>query len=92
MPYIKQEFRDRIDPALDSLIEVLTYDLEDTLGNAGTLNYIITRLIVSQAGDEPTYRAVNNTIGILECAKLEFYRRYAAPYEDEKAHDNGDVY
>ena len=31
-------------------------------------------------------------VGVLECAKLELYRRMAAPYEDEKIEDNGDVY
>jgi hypothetical protein len=31
-------------------------------------------------------------IGVLECAKLELYRRVAAPYEDAKCEDNGDVY
>ena len=29
---------------------------------------------------------------MLECAKLELYRRVAAPYEDEKIDQNGDVY
>ena len=28
----------------------------------------------------------------LECAKLELYRRLAAPYEDEKRKETGDVY
>lgn len=27
-----------------------------------------------------------------ECAKLEFYVRIVRPYEDQKLHDNGDVY
>ena len=31
-------------------------------------------------------------IGVLECAKLELYRRVAAPYEDDKIDENGDVY
>lgn len=30
--------------------------------------------------------------GAIECAKLEFYRRVAAPYEDKKIAENGDVY
>ena len=33
-----------------------------------------------------------NLVGVLECAKLELYRRLAAPYEDLKIEDNGDVY
>ena len=31
-------------------------------------------------------------MGALECAKLELYRRVAAPYEDVKIMENGDVY
>ena len=30
-------------------------------------------------------------MGVLECCKLEFYRRVAAPYEDIKIEENGDV-
>jgi hypothetical protein len=30
-------------------------------------------------------------IGMLECAKLELYRRSVANYEDEKILENGDV-
>ena len=35
---------------------------------------------------------LNAIIGALECAKLELYRRVAAPYEDDKIIENGDVY
>jgi hypothetical protein len=28
----------------------------------------------------------------MDCAKLELYRRVAAPYEDEKMAEAGDVY
>jgi len=30
--------------------------------------------------------------GVLENVKQEMYRRLAAPYEDKKAEENGDVY
>jgi hypothetical protein len=30
-------------------------------------------------------------IGILECCKLELYRKKAAPYENEKELENGSV-
>jgi hypothetical protein len=39
-----------------------------------------------------TYETLNAVIGVLECAKLEFYRRVAAPYEDTKIQQNGEVY
>jgi hypothetical protein len=38
------------------------------------------------------YKHINEIIGVLECAKQEFYRRVAAPYEDTKIQENGDVY
>jgi hypothetical protein len=33
-----------------------------------------------------------DVVGALECAKLELYRRLAAPYEDQKIKLNGDAY
>jgi len=61
--------------------------------NIGALNYAITTLIddyLSSKGLQ--YSEVNAVIGALECAKLELYRRVAAPYEDHKIYENGDVY
>lgn len=60
---------------------------------AGELNYLITRLcdefLMKTA---MSYKNINQVIGALECAKLEFYRRIASPYEDQKCRDNGEVY
>ena len=39
-----------------------------------------------------SYATINDIIGALEGAKMEFYRRVVAPYEDEKIKENGDVY
>jgi hypothetical protein len=36
--------------------------------------------------------SADEVVGVLECAKLEIYRRIAAPYEDKKIVENGDVY
>lgn len=56
----------------------------------GNLNYGITNLLL---GTEPkTYADYNALVGVLECVKLEFYRRAVAAYEDQKILDNGDVY
>ena len=38
------------------------------------------------------YAHLNEALGALESAKLELYRRLAAPYEDEKKSETGDVY
>jgi hypothetical protein len=61
--------------------------------DAGELNYAITKLVdayLQQRGVR--YEHINTLIGVLECAKLELYRRIAGPYEDKKCQENGDVY
>lgn len=59
---------------------------------AGELNYLITSLVLRYIGPSISYGRINDAIGVLECAKLEMYRRLAAPYEDDKIAENGDVY
>jgi len=39
-----------------------------------------------------SYRTINDILGALEGAKLEFYRRVAVPYENSKLSENGDIY
>ncbi len=87
MPYIKPENRKKYDTILKELVSILkTLPPEDV---DGELNYIVTRLL---KGVYPLrYYHINKAIGVLECAKLEFYRRVAAPYEDIKIKESGDV-
>lgn len=80
MPYISTERRDQLD--------ALGYDPY----RPGDLNYAITRLIVRYLSGSYSYERYNDVIGVLECAKLELYRRMVAPYEDRKMKENGDVY
>ena len=55
----------------------------------GELNYVVTKIL---KGVYPLkYYHLNKAIGVLECIKLEFYRRVAAPYEDTKIEESGDV-
>ena len=83
MPYIKSN--DRI--ALSKVIGSAPIE------SAGELNYLFTKLIIMYMQQNGKgYKQVNDVIGALEGAKLEFYRRVAAPYEDLKANENGDVY
>jgi hypothetical protein len=85
MPYIKQEDRNRIDPALGSFGEGPK--------NAGELNYLLTVLCIKYfSNNGGRYQQINDVVGALEGCKLEFYRRLAAPYEDTKIEENGDVY
>lgn len=61
--------------------------------NAGELNYALTTIVNAFIKDYGlSYATVNSCVGVLECAKLELYRRIAAPYEDKKIIENGDVY
>lgn len=60
---------------------------------SGELNYQITKLIFEYfKGNGGRYQQINDILGALEGAKLEFYRRIVAPYEDKKITENGDVY
>jgi|688.fasta_scaffold02087_22 hypothetical protein len=86
MPYIKQEDREFFD-------ERLTFNTT-AIHSAGELNYCITKLLdhyIAVHGGT-SYKNLNEVIGVLECAKLEIYRRIAVPYEDFKIQQNGDVY
>jgi hypothetical protein len=61
--------------------------------NAGELNYVLTLALTDYIHRKGlNYQTLNDAIGALEGAKLELYRRIAAPYEDGKIADNGDVY
>jgi len=80
MPYIKEEDRNRVDVGCPA---------ED----AGELNYLITQLLLYYLIPRKfNYQGMNDCIGALESAKMEFYRRIVAPYEEAKRKENGDVY
>ena len=87
MPYIKQEARVRICETLSNC-ESLEYV------PPGDLNFAISDMLNDWLIDNGgiSYTNVNALIGVLECAKLELYRRVLSPYEDQKCHDNGEVY
>ena len=80
MPYIKKEDRIKLNKSNIS-------------NNSGELNFQITMLINSYLERKGvSYTNLNEVVGVLECAKLEIYRRLAAKYEDKKISENGDVY
>ena len=85
MPYITPDARRRLDGG-------------DPPADAGELNYAVTGLVddylarLATREGRTRYAHLNEAVGVLECAKLELYRRIAAPYEDEKIAENGDVY
>ena len=81
MPYIKQERREAILKG-------------EKPQDAGELNFAITMLVDNYLKEKGgvRYAQLNEVIGAMDCAKLELYRRVAAPYEDKKIEENGDVY
>jgi hypothetical protein len=59
----------------------------------GELNYLMSQLIKGYlAMNGISYTSLNAVVGVLDCLKMEVYRRLAVPYEDEKARTNGDVF
>lgn len=92
MPYVDQRLRATVAPELDALVERLRAELDaDPDSYEGLLNYTITSLCLRTIPGR-RYRYVARTTGVLENVKQEFYRRYAAPYEDEQIEKSGDVY
>ena len=80
MPYIKEHRREELEES-------------SAIINPGELNYKITLLLTNYMhGKGLNYQTINDIMGALEGAKAEFYRRIAAPYEDKKIKENGDVY
>jgi hypothetical protein len=80
MPYIKEGVRASI-------------DLYAKTKNTGELNYKVSQLIDYYIDDHKlSYQTLNDVIGVLECLKMEVYRRIAVPYEDKKIDENGDVF
>lgn len=90
MPYIPQEQRECLE--CDQCGAVCWSP------HPGDLNYAITVLLrehlggLQRNGTRVTYRHLNDCLGALEGAKLEFYRRVVVPFEERKRAENGDVY
>lgn len=87
LPYVKTENRAKYEKALTELIDILKSLPTEEVD--GELNYVVTKILKQVY--PLRYFHINKAIGVLECAKLEFYRRVAAPYEDKKLKESGDV-
>jgi hypothetical protein len=85
MPYIETHRRELLDSKNPE------HDTRPV--SAGELNYKITQLCLSYLTVWGiSYTRINDVIGALDAAKMEFYRRVVVPYEDVKIEMNGDVY
>lgn len=94
MPYIPPELRPDLDQhiaALADAINTAAAGLDGDAAYAGLLNYACTTLGLRTLPDR-RYWAVATTSGVFANVSDEFYRRFAAPYEDEQIIRNGDVY
>ena len=86
MPYISKEKREKL--RSNDFSE--TYFLEAE--SPGELNYLFSVIAHRYLEEKKlSYQTINDIIGALEGAKLEFYRRVAVPYENLKLGENGDI-
>tara|TARA_Y100001951_G_C11207405_1_gene220877 strand:+ start:364 stop:699 length:336 start_codon:yes stop_codon:yes gene_type:complete len=101
MPYISKNRRNDLDFHVADLVsELHTKGTGYGAKKPGELNYVITKLILGylyqkknqEIVHSPRYTDMNEVMGVLECVRTEFYRKEVAPYEDEKAELNGDVF
>jgi len=80
MPYIAKEDREH-------------HPIAENPEGPGGLNFQFTYIAKQYLERNGlSYRTINDILGALEGAKLEFYARLARPYEDTKIKLNGDVY
>lgn len=85
MPYINTERRKAIWNQSET-------DYNNNLETAGELNYYISCILHDYLEYKGTnYQNMNDILGALEGAKLEFYRTVVSPYENKKRADNGPV-
>jgi hypothetical protein len=87
MPYITQDDRTTYDESLD----MLTADIEEAGHVSGHVTYILYMIVARWFKLEPSYNTICKIRGCLIGTLAEFDRRIAAPYEDKKIGENGDV-
>jgi len=88
MPYIENKDKKDLDKSIGAISNAIRNG-----DFRGRLNYTISSIfshLIEANG--VSYRLINDFIGVLECAKMEAYRRIAIPYEDSKISANGDVF
>ena len=87
MPYVKQYKRNKYEKILQELVKILKALPPEEID--GELNYVVSKIL--REIYPLRYFHINKAIGVLECIKLEYYRRVAAPYEDLKIEETGDI-
>jgi len=83
MPYIHVDKRTRL----------ARNDGSNQPRDAGELNYLLAKHIDQYLENNGfNYQLVNDVVGVLECLKHEFCRRFVDIYEDFKCNTNGEVF
>ena len=90
MPYIKEEERNELDHAVETMIQAIKGDNSDFANFLGRINYCFSRVLSGVMG-KVSYSKIAMATGVIENIKQEFYRRIAANYEDKKILENGDI-
>lgn len=92
MPYIKEKKRKEIVTCDGDRIRI------HEIRGPGDLNFAITHLVKQYAyynteaiDGKLSYQLINDIVGAMEGAKLEFYRKVVVPYEEGKESENGPV-
>jgi len=95
MPYITKLDREQLDPVITQLHkQIVNMEVDDCDTNTeDNINYVITRLIQMVYGDSTSTNSanINEAMAVLECAKQEFYRKVAVPYQDQREFENGSI-
>jgi hypothetical protein len=84
MPYIESERRKFLESRTYKELLGLVMDME-----IGDMNFIISNMVWLRFMKAPSYSTGNALVGVLESAKLEFYRKQLAVYEDMAIQRNG---
>jgi hypothetical protein len=88
MPYINRADRRKYQTLLAELAALIPADAKERPGN---MNYVISLLINKVYGEKMRYADHNEVMGVLAGVSQEFYRRFTAPYEDQKIKEQGDL-
>ncbi|MHA2069827.1 MAG: DUF6899 family protein [Candidatus Thorarchaeota archaeon] len=85
MPYIEPSERKPMKKPIGDLMAFIE--------TPGQLTYAIYKMckVFATKASKLRFVRICLVIGVLICTALEFYRRVAAPYEDVKIQENGDV-
>ena len=75
MPYIKREDREKFGEIIALAVLALVRFEKNEPFKTGELNYLISSIAWHLFESNRSYQTANDIIGVLECAKHEFYRR-----------------